>query len=57
METCTFPGCGYQADFITKAHCKMVHGITREELYSKYGKKTNLYNKAANPATGKGHIW
>lgn len=47
METCTFPGCGYKADFISKIHCRLQHDMEREEIYKKYGKKTDLKNNRA----------
>ena len=37
MEICKFPGCGYVADFITKAHCRLEHGIERAEVEKLYG--------------------
>jgi len=38
MEVCTYPGCGYRADFISKSHCSIHHDMKREEVFAKYGK-------------------
>jgi len=39
MEKCPHPDCDYIAEYyITKHHCRIEHGMTKEELISKYGK-------------------
>lgn len=37
MERCKFPGCNYVADFISKAHCRIEHGMERSEVEKLYG--------------------
>lgn len=34
---CPVEGCTHTGDIITKAHCRMVHGMEREEVKKKYG--------------------
>lgn len=34
---CPVPGCGHQGGVITKVHCRMVHGMEREEIAKLYG--------------------
>lgn len=34
---CPVPGCTHAGNIITKAHCKMVHGMTREDVRKEYG--------------------
>lgn len=34
---CPVPGCGHKGQIITKAHCRMSHGMSREEIKKKYG--------------------
>ncbi|PEJ56081.1 hypothetical protein CN692_19155 [Bacillus sp. AFS002410] len=46
METCLYPGCGYKADFISKAHCRSVHEMEREEIEKKYGKSIGVKKRS-----------
>lgn len=34
---CPVPDCGHIGSFISKIHCRMHHGMEREEVYKKYG--------------------
>ena len=34
---CPVPGCTHTADIITKAHCRTVHNMEREEVRERYG--------------------
>lgn len=36
MVKCPVPGCGHTGTVITKAHCRIVHGMTQEEVREKY---------------------
>lgn len=45
---CPVPGCGHQGGVITKVHCRMVHGVEREEIAKLYGlpqQKSKKLNK------------
>ena len=37
MEKCPHPECGYVTEFISKIHCRSVHGMERDEMFQKYG--------------------
>lgn len=39
MERC--PACGVYNDYITNAHCKIVHGMSKKELVERHGKILN----------------
>ncbi|QKE74753.1 hypothetical protein HPK19_19315 [Arthrobacter citreus] len=47
METCKYPGCGYKADFISKVHCRVNHGMEREEIEKEFCKETGVNNNRA----------
>ncbi len=47
METCKYPGCGYKADFISKVHCRLNHGMEREEIEAKFGSDSRVKNNRA----------
>jgi len=47
VETCKYPGCGYKADFISKIHCRINHGMEREEIEKAFGQGTELKNNRA----------
>lgn len=34
---CPVKGCNHVGIIITKAHCRLEHGMTREEVHKKYG--------------------
>ena len=34
---CPVPDCGHVGSFISKVHCRRVHGMEREEVGEKYG--------------------
>lgn len=34
---CPVPGCGHIGSFISKIHCRLEHGMEREEVHEKYG--------------------
>lgn len=34
---CPHPDCGHTAPIITKAHCRIHHGMEREEIAEQYG--------------------
>ena len=34
---CPVPGCTHTGEVITKAHCRIVHGMERETVRKKYG--------------------
>lgn len=34
---CPVPGCTHVGEVITKAHCRIVHGLEREEVKDRYG--------------------
>lgn len=34
---CPVPGCGHIGNFISKVHCRKVHGMEREEVGKLYG--------------------
>lgn len=34
---CAVPGCGHVGDGITKAHCKVAHNISRDEVTELHG--------------------
>ena len=42
---CPVPGCGHIGDTITKAHCRLQHGIEREEVQQKHGKPFRIIAK------------
>jgi uncharacterized membrane protein YvbJ len=57
METCTYPGCGYRAEFISKIHCRLNHGMEREKMVKKYGPiKTNNNITISNNPKKKGNV-
>lgn len=37
MVVCPVPGCNHKGQIITKVHCRLVHGMEREEIGKKYG--------------------
>lgn len=37
LVKCPVPNCGHAATIITKIHCRMAHGIEREEVGERYG--------------------
>lgn len=42
---CPVPDCWHKGNIITKAHCRMAHGMEREVVKSKYGMPIKLVNK------------
>ena len=54
MEKCTYPGCGYIGNFISKTHCKLVHQMDREELFEKYGHPNKYKNRMKDIVIGDG---
>lgn len=40
---CPHPDCDHIGDLITKVHCRMHHGMERDELFEKYGKPEGVY--------------
>ncbi|BDH62148.1 hypothetical protein MTP04_22780 [Lysinibacillus sp. PLM2] len=34
---CPVPNCGHKGQIITKAHCRLAHEMTRDEVKKKYG--------------------
>lgn len=43
---CPFPGCNHVANIITKAHCRIVHNMEREEVGRLYGAPKNRGGRA-----------
>ncbi|WP_369379251.1 hypothetical protein [Lysinibacillus fusiformis] len=39
---CPVPNCNHTGIVITKAHCRIVHDMTREEVRKKYGFPENV---------------
>ncbi|MFF2794959.1 hypothetical protein [Lysinibacillus xylanilyticus] len=39
---CPVEGCNHVGIIITAAHCRLEHGITREEVRKKYGLPANV---------------
>lgn len=39
---CPVDGCNHIGMIITKAHCRLEHGMTREEVRKKYGLPKNV---------------
>lgn len=39
---CPVEECNHIGIVITKAHCRLVHGMTREELHKEYGFPKNV---------------
>ena len=39
---CPVPNCGHVSSVITKAHCRIVHDMEREEVKALYGMPTKL---------------
>lgn len=37
MVVCPVPGCNHKGQIITKVHCRMAHGMEREEIEKLYG--------------------
>lgn len=42
---CPVPGCGHVGSFISKIHCRLEHGIEREEVGEKYGYPKSMGNR------------
>ena len=43
---CAFPGCGHQGEIITKLHCRINHGMERDEITRLYGMPTIVGRKS-----------
>lgn len=39
---CPVPNCGHTAGIITKVHCRLNHGMEREEVKKRYGMPFNV---------------
>lgn len=39
---CPHPNCDHIGELITKVHCRMHHGMEREELFAQYGQPQSL---------------
>lgn len=37
MVKCPVEGCGHVGSIVTKVHCRLEHGMEREEVKEKYG--------------------
>lgn len=42
MVRCPVPGCEHTGNIITKAHCRLVHNMERDEVKKKYGMPYNV---------------
>lgn len=42
MVRCPVPGCEHTGNIITKAHCRLVHHMERDEVKKKYGMPYNV---------------
>lgn len=62
VVVCPVPNCNHFGQVITKAHCRMAHGMEREEIASLYGlpqemrvqKSLSKNKKPSTAATVKG---
>ena len=47
MVKCPVPGCEHLGEVITKAHCRIEHGLTQDEVRELHGTGYRVvYNKA-----------
>lgn len=42
---CPVPDCSHIGDSITKAHCRLIHGIEREQVEKLHGKPIRVLRK------------
>ena len=54
---CPVPGCNHVAEVITKAHCRIVHGMEREDVKKAYGMPTIVERKGAILSENNGRKW
>lgn len=55
---CPVEGCRHTStNVITKAHCRIEHGMTREEVAKKYGYPEVLRNNGFLPAVNTSRKW
>lgn len=45
MKMCPYPRCGHVGDFISNAHCKLAHGMSKDALFAKYGQPIKVLEK------------
>lgn len=42
---CPVPNCGHSAKIITKVHCRLEHGLERDEVEKRYGMPSKVMSK------------
>lgn len=45
---CPVPGCNHIGHIITKLHCRLEHGMTRDEVGEMYGKPRRVLKYSEN---------
>lgn len=54
---CPVPGCNHVGEVITKAHCRIVHGMDRKEVAKKFGMPIIVESKGAILSDNNGRKW
>ena len=54
---CPVDGCQHAGDGITKAHLRIAHGMTREEVVKRFGYPTIIETKGDILSPNNGHMW
>lgn len=54
---CPVEGCTHTGEIITKAHCRMAHNMTRDEVKKQYGMPVIVEGKGAILSENNGRKW
>ncbi|MFJ7646900.1 hypothetical protein ACIQ1H_05095 [Lysinibacillus sp. NPDC097279] len=54
---CPVPGCHHIGTIITKKHCWLAHGMSRDEVGKKYGKPKRILIYSKNQIKARDEEW
>lgn len=54
---CPVPGCNHMGNIITKIHCRLEHGMTRDEVGIRYGMPKRVLTYSENQIKARDAKW